>query len=72
MSKKFNAKNFWQSAIMRAIRSMAQAMIASIGATAMITDINWGVVMGTAVTTGLLSILNSIVTGLPEAPLQEE
>lgn len=66
--KNSDAKTFWLSALNRAIRSMAQALIASIGATAIITDINWGVALGTAATTGLLSILNSIVTGLPEVP----
>lgn len=70
--KNSDTKIFFKHAINRAVRTMAQAMVASIGATAVITDINWAVVLGTTATTGLLSILNSIATGLPEVPEKTE
>ena len=54
--------------MIRAIRSMAQSAVAAIGATALITEVDWVVVGSTAAMTGVLSILNSIATGLPEVP----
>ena len=60
-------KEFWKAALIRCIRTIAQTAIASIGTTAMIQDVNWMVVLSTSALAGLLSILTSIVTGLPEA-----
>ena len=59
-------KEFWKAAGIRAIRTVAQTAIATIGTTAMIQDVNWAVVGSTALLAGLLSVLTSIVTGLPE------
>ena len=59
-------KEFWKAAAIRAIRTVAQTAIATIGTTAMIQDVNWMVVGSSALLAGLLSILTSIVTGLPE------
>ena len=59
-------KEFWKAAAIRAIRTVAQTAIATIGTTAMIQDVNWAVVGSTALLAGLLSVLTSIVTGIPE------
>lgn len=59
-------KDFWKAAAIRAIRTVAQTAIATIGTTAMIQDVNWAVVGSSALLAGLLSVLTSIVTGLPE------
>ena len=59
-------KEFWKAAAIRAIRTVAQTAIATIGTTALIQDVNWAVVGSSALLAGLLSILTSIVTGLPE------
>lgn len=59
-------KEFWKAAAIRAVRTIAQTAIATIGTTAMIQDVNWAVVGSSALLAGLLSILTSIVTGLPE------
>lgn len=66
--KKCDTKTWWLAALNRAVRSMAQAAIASLGTTAMITEVNWKIVISTAAMTGLLSILTSISTQLPEVP----
>ena len=63
---KTNPKKFWKSAMIRAVKSMAQATIASLGTTALITEVDWLTVMSMSAMTGLLSILTSISTGLPE------
>ena len=65
-------KEFWKAALIRCIRTIAQTAIASIGTTAMIQDVNWMVVLSTSALAGLLSILTSIVTGLPEAETKPE
>lgn len=59
-------KEFWKAAAIRAIRTVAQTAIATIGTTALIQDVNWMMVGSSALLAGLLSVLTSIVTGLPE------
>lgn len=49
----------------RAIKTMAQTAIATIGTSAIISEINWKIVISAAAVAGLLSILTSIA-GLPE------
>lgn len=62
-----NWKNFWKAAMIRAIRTMAQTAIATIGTSAVIlTEVNWLHVVSSAVLGGVLSLLTSIATGLPE------
>lgn len=58
-------KKWWKAAGTRAIKTMAQSAVAAIGASAMITEINWGVVASATLIAGLLSILTSLA-GLPE------
>lgn len=60
-------KDFWKAALIRAIRTVCQTAIATIGTTALIEEVNWLLVASSAALAGLLSILNSIATGLPEA-----
>jgi len=59
-------KKFFVAAGIRALRTMAQTAIATIGTTALITDVNWAVVASSAGLAAVLSILTSIATGLPE------
>lgn len=54
-----------KAALVRALKTVAQSAIAAIGTTAVITDVNWGVVGGVAALAGLLSLATS-VAGLPE------
>ena len=54
-----------KAAGIRAIKTFAQTMIATIGTTAIIEDVNWAVVLSASALAALLSILTS-VAGLPE------
>lgn len=60
-------KNFWKAAGIRAVRTIAQTAVASIGSAVVLSDVNWGVVVSASVLAGILSILTSVATGLPEA-----
>ena len=65
---KESMKKFWDAALIRAVRTTAQAAIATIGSAAILSEVNWAVVISASVLAGILSILTSIATGLPEAP----
>lgn len=62
---------FWKSAINRAIRTVAQTALATIGSAALLESVNWRVVVSASVLAGILSLLTSIATGLPEAPKED-
>lgn len=59
-------KAFWKAAGIRAVRTIAQTAIAMIGAAVVLSDVYWLQVLSGSVLAGILSILTSIATGLPE------
>ena len=65
-------KEFWKAAALRAIRTIGQTAIATIGTAAVLSDINWVMVGSASAVAGILSILTSVVTGIPEAPKNPE
>lgn len=60
-------KNFWKAAGIRVVRTIAQAAIATIGSAAILSDVDWKIVISASALAGILSLLTSIATGLPEA-----
>ena len=58
-------KKWAKAAGIRAVKTVAQSAIATIGTTAMLTEVNWGVVAATAALAGVISLLTSLA-GLPE------
>ena len=60
-----NWKEWIKAAAVRAIKTVAQTAVATIGVSAMITEVDWIVVASTSALAGVLSILTS-VAGLPE------
>ena len=58
-------KKWAKAAGIRAVKTMAQTAVATIGVAATMQDISWVVVGSTALVAGILSVLTSIA-GLPE------
>ena len=54
------------TALIRAARTVAQTAVATIGAAAVISEVNWLTTVSASVLAGILSILMSIATDLPE------
>ena len=60
-----NWRQWLKCAGIRALKTVAQAAIASIGVAAVLSDVNWIEVASAAVLAGILSLLTSLA-GLPE------
>ena len=63
MSEK--TKKWLRAAAVRAVKTMAQTAAATIGASAVLSAVDWPVVLSASVLAGVLSLLTS-VAGLPE------
>ena len=66
MTKK-NFKTWLHAAGIRAVKTMAQTAVGVIGASTVISAVDWKVVVSASVLAGVVSILTS-VAGLPEVP----
>ena len=58
-------KKWFKAAFVRAIKTVAQTALATIGTSALMGDVNWVMVGSAAMRAGILSMLTS-VAGLPE------
>ena len=60
-----NCKKWLKCAGIRAIKTVAQTALSTIGVSAMLSDVNWLAVCSASILAGVLSLLTS-VSGLPE------
>ena len=58
-------RTWWKAAGIRAVKTVAQTAIATIGSSAVLSEVNWIVVLSASALAGILSLLTS-VAGLPE------
>jgi len=66
-------KQFWKATGYRAIRTVCQTAVALIGTNAVgVTDVNWVGVASGAALAGIVSVLTSVATGLPEVDKEHD
>lgn len=58
-------KTWAKAAAVRAVKTMAQAAVAMISTSVVLSDVNWQLVISATILSGILSLLTS-VAGLPE------
>ena len=58
--------NFIKYALIRMARTIAQTAVATIGTAAVISQVDWRLVVSASILAGILSLLTSVATGLPE------
>lgn len=63
-------KSWIKAAGIRAIKTVAQTAVATIGSSAVLGDVSWGMVASAAALAGILSLLTSIA-GLPEIKAED-
>lgn len=59
-------KKWWKAAACRAIRTVCQTAVATIGTSVLLSDVNWISVASASVLAGILSLLMSGAKGMPE------
>ena len=58
-------KIWWRAALIRALKTLAQTAVATLGTAAVLSEVNWPVLLSASVLAALLSLLTSLA-GLPE------
>ncbi len=65
------SKKWWKYAGIRALKTVCQTAIASIGTAAVLSDVNWIMVASASVLAGILSLLTSLA-GIPEVNKEQD
>lgn len=65
-TNKLACKEWWKAACARAIATIAQAAIASIGTATILEQVDWKVVLSASILSGILSLFFSVARNLPE------
>ena len=71
MDKNAKMKLWFKAAGIRALKTVCQTAIATIGTAALMTEVNWIAVASASVLAGVLSLLTSLA-GLPELETAKE
>lgn len=65
------AESWIKAAAVRAVKTIAQTAVATIGSAAVIEAVDWRMVISASLLAGLLSVLTSLA-GLPEVPKNDD
>ena len=63
-------RTWFKAAGVRALKTIAQTAVATIGTSAMLSSVDWKMVVSASILAGILSLLTS-VAGLPEVKQDE-
>lgn len=63
---------FIKASLIRCIRTICQTAVSVIGTAYILSDVNWWVVVSASLLAGILSILTSVATGLPEVEYEHQ
>jgi hypothetical protein len=64
-------KQFWKATAIRAVRTFLQVVLAVWTAGTLITEVDWKMLLLSAVSASIYSVLTSLLTGLPEVEYQQ-
>lgn len=64
-------KEFWKAALIRALRTFIQVILAVWTTGQLITDVDWKFLLLSAFSSAVYSLLTSILAGLPEVALTD-
>lgn len=62
---------FIKASLIRAIRTICQTAVAVIGTAFVLAEVDWWAVVSASLLAGILSILTSVATGLPEVEYEK-
>lgn len=65
-----DTKKWFEKAIVRAVKTVAQTAVATIGTSVAMGDVNWVLVLSSSALAGIVSLLTSIA-GIPEVEAKE-
>ena len=66
-----DTRKWIKASVVRAVKTMAQTAVATIGTSAVMGDVNWVMVASASALSGIISILTS-VAGIPEVRSDEK
>ena len=62
---------FIKASVIRMVRTICQTAVAMISTAVVLSDVDWILVVSASMLAGILSILTSIATGLPEVEYEQ-
>lgn len=70
LKENVDTKKWVKASVVRAVKTMAQTAVATIGTSAVMGDVNWLMVASASALSGIISILTS-VAGIPEVECED-
>lgn len=63
-------KKWWKAAGIRAVKTICQTAVATIGTATVLEEVNWVMILSASILAGILSLLTSLA-GLPEVEMKK-